>query len=87
MKKLILITLDIICFIGGGYIFIYNIFDYCVGPSRLSRLSHYSSDIDDHYYYYMNETQIYIGIGLGLLILGILINKWVQSFGRSSTNK
>jgi hypothetical protein len=63
MKKLIPKITDIICFLGGSTLLIYNLLDFRGG-------------YDSFNFYYKESTQILASIGLGLIVLGFLIRTW-----------
>lgn len=56
--------IDIICFVGGTFLFVYNLFGFHTGRG-------------DYAYYYYNDNQEYmLAIGMALIILGFLIRSW-----------
>lgn len=65
--------LDVVFFGFGGCIFIYYLFDWRIGPNLSQRIFEYNGP---YYYYYTSESQLFITLGMGLIILGILFNKW-----------
>jgi len=72
MKKLIPKIIDLICFIGGSVLLIYNLL-YILYPKTsvsLRRIS-YPYEADDLFGY-----RIGLLLGLGLIVLGFLIRTW-----------
>ena len=63
-------AVDFICFVIGTTITIYAIFNFDVGPRR----SHGGDVIP--YYYYNDETQAGIAIGVFLICLGFFLKSW-----------
>lgn len=56
---------DIICFVGGGFLFVMTLFNYSTYSRDGSGTPHYS------------EIQIILlALGIGLIILGFLIRSW-----------
>ncbi len=65
--------LDILCFIVGPMIIAYNLLDFRFGQY----LRH-----DAFRYYYMDDTQIFIAIGIALVCWGFLRMYWKKNEGK-----
>jgi hypothetical protein len=70
MKKLIPKIIDLICFVGGSFLLFFNLVDL-----KYHRFGIMSSD-SGGYYYYSQDNQISIAVGLGLIVVGFLIRSW-----------
>jgi hypothetical protein len=66
MKK-VKVLFELICFVLGPAITAYSIFDFRVGPSRRFGDDAYP------YYYYTDESQVAIAVGVALICLGIVL--------------
>jgi len=56
--------IDIICFVGGTFLFVYNLFGFHTGWR------------DYPHYYYKDNQEYMLAIGMSLIILGFLIRSW-----------
>jgi len=70
MKKLIPKIVDLICFVGGSILMIYNLLDFKSGNTFYSRGGNTNA------YYYSDDTQFLAAVGLGLIVSGFLIRSW-----------
>jgi len=73
MKKLIPKIIDLICFIGGSILLIYNLLDFKSSGGDFFGLGNGGNDST---YYYSKSNQILAAIGFGLIVLGFLIRSW-----------
>ncbi len=72
MNKIKNKLVDILCFIIGPMIIAYNLFDFRFGQY----LGH-----DAFRYYYMEDTQIFIALGVALVCWGFLRLYWKKNKG------
>ena len=75
MKKLIPKIVDIICFVGGSMLIVYNLLDFN-NSGGAAFLFGSDSSSDSCCYYYSDSAQILAAFGLALIVLGFLIRSW-----------
>ena len=74
MNKIINKLVNILCFIIGPMIIAYNLFDYRIGPGRIK-----TGEKPAFFYYYKEDTQILIAIGVALVCWGFLRIYWKKN--------
>lgn len=70
-KKIFFIIVDIICFIGGTVLLIFNLLNF-----DHTRVPLYSDNPITGHYYYQEGCIIGASIGAALIVLGFLIRSW-----------
>lgn len=87
IKNLLYKLTDIICFIGGPILFVYNAFEYII-PLWTTRhiydpeMTHNKLIIYRKIFAEIEPAKIWMLIGLSLFILGFLIRSWQQQISK-----
>lgn len=68
LRKIIFVLIDLVCFVGGAILFLYSL-------SQLYAFRTLFGE-DEANYVYNSDISVYIEIGIGLLVLGIVIRAW-----------